>query len=210
MKWIAMTNMNYVTFGGEGGGGAGNFLHLKTLLFCCCCYYCCCCLFLSPPSLFFDFKALPPASIMSTMSTHIDQDQAIFINSTINNLYEFILSIPGSHIALNYIKTSYHHDPFRIALELFLVFFALKYMFSKKYKPHDNAVKLTRKVTKQSVKWQGREWIMQTDGLTDYRKWTIWSKNGSRNLWPLNSLALIGWIWKRHLKSSVLKGSSPK
>ncbi|SAM08704.1 hypothetical protein [Absidia glauca] len=89
------------------------------------------------------------------MGTHIDQDQAIFINSTINNLYEFILSIPGSHMVLNYIKTSYHHDPFRIALELFLVFFALKYMFSKKYKPHDNAVKLTRKEVDDLVEeWQ--------------------------------------------------------
>jgi serine palmitoyltransferase len=80
-------------------------------------------------------------------SSQIDQEQALFINSTVNNLYEFILSIPGSHMVINYIKTSYHNDPFRIALELLLVFFALKYMFSKKYKPHDNAVKLTRKVS---------------------------------------------------------------
>ncbi|ORZ23454.1 pyridoxal phosphate-dependent transferase [Absidia repens] len=88
-------------------------------------------------------------------SSQIDQEQALFINSTVNNLYEFILSIPGSHIALNYLKTAYQDDPFRIVLELFLVFFALRYMFSKKYKPHDNAVKLTRKEVDDLVEeWQ--------------------------------------------------------
>jgi hypothetical protein len=70
-----------------------------------------------------------------------------FINSTVHSMYELVVAIPGSTLAYNYLKTSYQDDPFRIALELFLVFFALRYMLSKKYKPHDNAVKLTEKVT---------------------------------------------------------------
>lgn len=73
-------------------------------------------------------------------------DHAIFINSTVNSVYELIVAIPGSHLAINYLKNAYQNDPFRIALELFLVFFALKYMLSKKYKPNDNNVQLTVKV----------------------------------------------------------------
>jgi serine palmitoyltransferase len=57
-----------------------------------------------------------------------------------------IISIPGSHLVISYIKNAYQNDPFRIALELFLVFFAIKYMLSKKYKPNDNNVVLTEKV----------------------------------------------------------------
>ncbi|KAI8645245.1 pyridoxal phosphate-dependent transferase [Parasitella parasitica] len=73
----------------------------------------------------------------------LTEEHAEFINSTVNSLYTVIAAIPGSHHALNYIKNAYQHDPFRIALELFLVFFAIRYMMSAKYKPHDNAVKLT-------------------------------------------------------------------
>jgi serine palmitoyltransferase len=62
------------------------------------------------------------------------------------SLYEMIISIPGSHLVISYIKNAYQNDPFRIALELFLVFFAIKYMLSKKYKPNDNNVVLTEKV----------------------------------------------------------------
>lgn len=76
----------------------------------------------------------------------LTDDHAVFINSTVNSVYELIVAIPGSHLVLSYLKNAYQDDPFRIFLELFLVFFALKYMLSKKYKPQDNAVKLTEKV----------------------------------------------------------------
>ncbi|KAL7328685.1 serine palmitoyltransferase component [Mucor circinelloides] len=82
-------------------------------------------------------------------------DHAIFINSTVNSVYELIVAIPGSHLAINYLKNAYQNDPFRIALELFLVFFALKYMLSKKYKPNDNNVQLTVKEVDDLVEeWQ--------------------------------------------------------
>lgn len=79
-------------------------------------------------------------------STAINEEDAALINSTVNSLYRVISAIPGSHHTLMYLKNAYQHDPFRIALELFLVFFAIRYMLSAKYKPHDNAVKLTEKV----------------------------------------------------------------
>jgi serine palmitoyltransferase len=82
---------------------------------------------------------MEPAATLSDENTE-------FVKSTLDSVYELIVSIPGSNHILSYLKNVYQHDPFRIALELFLVFFAIKYMMSKKYKPHDNAVKLTNKV----------------------------------------------------------------
>lgn len=76
----------------------------------------------------------------------LTEEQAEFINSTVSSLYEIMAHIPGSRHALHYLKNAYQHDPFRIVLELFLVFFAIRYIFSAKYKPHDNAIKLTEKV----------------------------------------------------------------
>ncbi|OBZ82580.1 Serine palmitoyltransferase 1 [Choanephora cucurbitarum] len=82
-------------------------------------------------------------------------ENALFINSTVNSVYELITAIPGSHLAISYIKNAYQNDPFRIALELFLVFFAIKYMLSKKYKPNDNNVVLTDKEVDDLVEeWQ--------------------------------------------------------
>ncbi|KAI7879054.1 PLP-dependent transferase [Lichtheimia hyalospora FSU 10163] len=81
----------------------------------------------------------------ATAPPPLADDNAIFLNSTVNSVYELIVAIPGSHLILTYVKNAYQDDPFRIILELFLVFFALKYMLSKKYKPQDNAVKLTEK-----------------------------------------------------------------
>ncbi|KAG1144970.1 hypothetical protein G6F37_003181 [Rhizopus arrhizus] len=83
------------------------------------------------------------------------QDPALFINSTINSIYELIITIPGSHLAISYLKNAYQNDPFRVVLELFLVFFAMKYMFSRKYKPNDNNVVLTDKEIDELVEeWQ--------------------------------------------------------
>jgi hypothetical protein len=86
------------------------------------------------------------SAIVANTITPLNKEHAEFINSTVNSVYEIISAIPGSHHALTYLKNAYQHDPFRIALELFLVFFAIRYMLSAKYKPHDNAVKLTEKV----------------------------------------------------------------
>jgi serine palmitoyltransferase len=82
----------------------------------------------------------------------LSEEQAELINSTVSSVYKLIASIPGSHHVLIYLKQAYQDDPFRIVLELFLVFFAIRYMMSAKYKPHDNAVKLTDKVTDKKKK----------------------------------------------------------
>ena len=62
------------------------------------------------------------------------------------NLYDNIDVIPGSQFIKDYIKRSYQNDPFRVALEALLLFFAIKYMTTKKYQLNSNYVKLTEKV----------------------------------------------------------------
>ena len=55
--------------------------------------------------------------------------------------------IPGSAIVIRYIKSSYQNDPFRSALELFLILFAIRYLLSPKYSTQKaNYVKLTDEV----------------------------------------------------------------
>lgn len=70
--------------------------------------------------------------------------EAIKILAT--NLYDNADIIPGSAIIKDYIKRSYQNDPFRVALEALLLFFAIRYMTTKKYQLNSNYVKLTQKV----------------------------------------------------------------
>ena len=74
-------------------------------------------------------------------------DVALSLNFTLGELtrlsalgYQYI---PLADVIVRYIKNSYQNDPFRIALELLLLLFALKYLTSKRYKPDTNDVQLT-------------------------------------------------------------------
>ncbi|OAD66058.1 hypothetical protein PHYBLDRAFT_119509 [Phycomyces blakesleeanus NRRL 1555(-)] len=107
------------------------------------------------------------------------------INATLGSVYKLILAIPGSNIALTYIKTAYQHDPFRIVLELFLVFFALKYMLSKKYKPHDNAVKLTEKEVDDLVEeWQPEPLVPTLSSFDKFNLKNSQQINGPQSVKP--------------------------
>lgn len=68
------------------------------------------------------------------------------INQTLYSVSRGVQAVPGSAIAINYIKNSYQNDPFRVVLELGLAIYAVKYMLSKKYRIDHNHVKLTEKV----------------------------------------------------------------
>ncbi len=63
-----------------------------------------------------------------------------------SNLYENADILPGSAIVKDYIKRSYQNDPFRVVLEALLLFFAIRYLTTKKYQIDSNFVKLTKKV----------------------------------------------------------------
>lgn len=45
----------------------------------------------------------------------------------------YVQKIPGSAIALRYIKSSYQNDPVRSAVELFLFLFAVRYLLAPSY-----------------------------------------------------------------------------
>ncbi|KAF9186001.1 serine palmitoyltransferase component [Haplosporangium sp. Z 767] len=67
------------------------------------------------------------------------------INQTIISASRAVEAVPGSAIAINYIKNSYQNDPFRVVLELGLAIFAVKYMLSKKYRIDHTHIQLTEK-----------------------------------------------------------------
>lgn len=57
-------------------------------------------------------------------------------NATVRFLNEantYLEKIPGSSIAVRYIKSSYQNDPVRSAVELFLFLFAVRYLLAPKY-----------------------------------------------------------------------------
>ncbi|KAG0062692.1 serine palmitoyltransferase component, partial [Podila epicladia] len=77
------------------------------------------------------------------------------INQTLYSVSRGVQAVPGSAIAINYIKNSYQNDPFRVVLELGLAIYAVKYMLSKKYRIDHNHVKLTEKEIDELVaEWQ--------------------------------------------------------
>ncbi|KAF9898461.1 serine palmitoyltransferase component [Lobosporangium transversale] len=77
------------------------------------------------------------------------------INQTLFTVSRAIEAVPGSAIAINYIKNSYQNDPFRVVLEIGLAIFAVKYMLSKKYRIDQTQIPLTEKEIDELVaEWQ--------------------------------------------------------
>ncbi|KAF9895944.1 serine palmitoyltransferase component, partial [Lobosporangium transversale] len=77
------------------------------------------------------------------------------LNNTLTTVSRGLQAVPGSGIAIDYIKNSYQNDPFRVVLELGLAIYAVKYMLSKKYRIDQNHVQLTEKEIDELVaEWQ--------------------------------------------------------
>lgn len=55
------------------------------------------------------------------------------IEQTIDNIWLYFQTIPGSAIVIRYIKSSYQNDPIRSVIELFLFLFAMRYLLSPSY-----------------------------------------------------------------------------
>lgn len=51
----------------------------------------------------------------------------------LNSLTTYFHAIPGSAIALRYIKSSYQNDPVRSVVELLLLVFAVRYLLRARY-----------------------------------------------------------------------------
>lgn len=64
-----------------------------------------------------------------------------------DRLSEVFQRVPGSSIALRYIKSSYQDDPVRSVIELFLCIFAVRYLLAPAYSTQKKSyVKLTEEV----------------------------------------------------------------
>lgn len=61
-----------------------------------------------------------------------DQLQS-FLQQLQQDATDNLQKIPGSSIALRYIKSSYQNDPIRSAIELFLFLFAVRYLLAPSY-----------------------------------------------------------------------------
>ncbi|KAK9760773.1 serine palmitoyltransferase component [Basidiobolus ranarum] len=91
---------------------------------------------------------------------------ADFFNTISSVLHSLYSHIPGSSIVIRYIKNSYQNDPFRVVLELCLIFFALRYLLAKKYRIDSNYIKLTEKEVEDLVEEWQPESLVPT--LSDY------------------------------------------
>lgn len=101
--------------------------------------------------------------------------------------------IPGSAIAVRYIKSSYQNDPVRSAIELFLFLFAVRYLLAPKYSTQKK-VQLTDAVC-FALPERGREACMADEAR--YRRLTNSSTTGHRNR-SLHRLRLLkNWTMRR-------------
>lgn len=66
----------------------------------------------------------------TTMDLHEVQNATVRF---LNDANTYLEKIPGSSIAVRYIKSSYQDDPVRSAVELFLFLFAVRYLLAPKY-----------------------------------------------------------------------------
>lgn len=73
--------------------------------------------------------------------------------------------IPGSAIVIRYIRSSYQNDPFRSAIELLLLLFAIRYLLAPSYSRTKNKgyAELTEEVGRATGGIAGRAPMADTD-----------------------------------------------
>ena len=68
------------------------------------------------------------------------------VNATVASMSSSFMCIPGSKVAVRYIRSSYQNDPIRSFIELCLVFFVVRYLTKPSYSVEKNQLKLTERV----------------------------------------------------------------
>src|SRR5579871_4562591 len=68
------------------------------------------------------------------------------VNATVTSISSNVMRIPGSKVAVRYIRSSYQNDPVRSFIELCLVFFVVRYLMKPKYSFDKNQLRLTERV----------------------------------------------------------------
>ena len=96
-----------------------------------------------------------PSSMMSVLSAPLPDPSPVpewvgrlltEFNATVTSLSSAFMRLPGSTVAVRYIRSSYQDDPIRSFIELCLVFFVVRYMTKPSYSVEKNQLKLTERV----------------------------------------------------------------
>ncbi|KAG0356821.1 serine palmitoyltransferase [Gamsiella multidivaricata] len=146
-------------------------------------------------------------------------DNPIFsaINQTFFTVARVVEAVPGSAIAINYIKNSYQNDPFRVVLELGLAIYAVKYMLSKKYRIDHTHIPLTEKEIDELVaEWQPEPLV---GPMSDFQKLELERtqvivgaqgpkpkvQSSGKNLLNLASANYLGYITNEDMKEKAIE-----
>ncbi|KAG0094816.1 serine palmitoyltransferase component [Podila epicladia] len=138
------------------------------------------------------------------------------VRATFSLLVTVVHAIPGSVIAMDYIKNSYQNDPFRVVLELALAVYAVKYMLSKKYRIDTNDIQLTEKEIDELIAdWQPEPLVQPLSDIQRMeldRTQVIVGAQGpkpkvlstGKNLMNLASANYLGYITNEDIKQKAI------
>ncbi|RIA91604.1 serine palmitoyltransferase [Glomus cerebriforme] len=140
----------------------------------------------------------------------------VYLNTTITQVSIYYSHIPGSGILLKYIKNSHQNDPFRTALELLLVFFAIIYLFTNKYRTDNKLIELTpREVEELVEEWQPEPLVPQITDDDERELETIPVINGpqgpkvklinGKSLLNLSSFDFLGLVSNEAIKEKAIE-----
>ncbi|GBB96193.1 hypothetical protein RclHR1_00270039 [Rhizophagus clarus] len=140
----------------------------------------------------------------------------VFLNTTLTQISIYYSHIPGSGILIKYIKNSHQDDPFRTILELLLVFFAIIYLFTNKYRTVNKLIELTPQEVEELVdEWQPEPLVPQLsdDDIKEFDKIPIINgPQGSRvklingkSLLNISSFDFLGLLSYESTKEKTIK-----
>ncbi|KAF8978039.1 serine palmitoyltransferase component [Haplosporangium bisporale] len=117
-------------------------------------------------------------------------------------------ALPGSAIAIDYIKNSYQNDRFRVVLELALADYAVKYMLSTKYRIDTNDIQLTEKeIDDHIADWQPEPLVQPLSDIqrmefdrTQHKDLNLKFCPYGKNLMNLASTNYMGYITNEDIK----------
>lgn len=99
-------------------------------------------------------------------------DTQSWLHDLAGELSVLFQKLPGSAVVVRYVKNSHQNDPIRSCIELFLLLFALRYLFAQSYSTKTSGyVKLTEQVGKSKRVWlDAPNFLQEVDELVE--EWT--------------------------------------
>ncbi|KAJ3374252.1 serine palmitoyltransferase component [Allomyces arbusculus] len=104
-----------------------------------------------------------PANTMPTgtadATTAAIEAALVHFNHLVTTTGDAVASIPGSQLLGKYIRNSYQNDPARVVLELFLFFFAVQYLLSKRARPASSPDSKSIELSQREIDELVDEWV---------------------------------------------------